>query len=226
MDDRVWAETWATRWCMATKGHKMSKPTSDNDVELPLCCKDWLPQISILNGMIGNSFKRQGGIPFNFCPWCGHTRTPTAAAPLDAESMRRACVEAIPTSWLDSLLSGSDGLGKPPWNGPDIERLLRAVKARLESIEIPQAAAVPLEVHCWRCAGDLQFGPSLRSIHVILDRFPSDHLLRKTGTDTAPVSRQIMAHEVLAARIELALLEKALKESFDLRLRKVKGVVW
>lgn len=41
--------------------------------------------------------------------------------------------DAIPTSWLDPLLTGPDAVfGKGgPWGCPDIERLLGAIKARL-----------------------------------------------------------------------------------------------
>lgn len=62
--------------------------SDDKMPELLPCCHEWLPQISILNGMVGGSFKRQGGIAFRFCPWCGqekqaNTRTVSPAVPLD-----------------------------------------------------------------------------------------------------------------------------------------------
>lgn len=39
---------------------------------------------------------------------------------------------AVPTSWLDPLLTGRDAaIGKPPYDGLDIERLLRAVSDRI-----------------------------------------------------------------------------------------------
>lgn len=41
---------------------------------------------------------------------------------------------AFPTSWLDSLLTGPNAVvGKPPFGCPDVERLLRAIKARVTS---------------------------------------------------------------------------------------------
>lgn len=43
---------------------------------------------------------------------------------------------AIPTSWLDSLLTGPDAvIGKGPWGCPDIERLLAAIKQRIVGVE-------------------------------------------------------------------------------------------
>jgi hypothetical protein len=39
---------------------------------------------------------------------------------------------AIPENWLDPLLTGPDAvLRDPPWNCPDIERLLNAIRKRL-----------------------------------------------------------------------------------------------
>lgn len=46
-----------------------------------------------------------------------------------------ACAEQIPTSWLDNLLTGPDAVvGKPPYNCPDIERLLSALQTRIRAI--------------------------------------------------------------------------------------------
>lgn len=41
---------------------------------------------------------------------------------------------AIPTTWLDPLLTGPKAVVKVPATCPDIERLLRAIKARVEQI--------------------------------------------------------------------------------------------
>lgn len=47
------------------------------------------------------------------------------------QQTREACAKAIPTSWLDPLLSGPDAILKPPYGCFEIERLLRAIKARV-----------------------------------------------------------------------------------------------
>lgn len=45
---------------------------------------------------------------------------------------REACAKAVPTSWLDSLLTGPGKvIGSPPYDGKDIERLLDAVRQRI-----------------------------------------------------------------------------------------------
>jgi hypothetical protein len=41
--------------------------------------------------------------------------------------------DAIPTNWLDPLLTGPNAvIGEPPYTGLDIERLLQAIKKRIE----------------------------------------------------------------------------------------------
>jgi hypothetical protein len=52
---------------------------------------------------------------------------------MQAEVARlRAFAEKVPTSWLDPLLTGPTAIiGKPPYNCRDIEKLLRAIAARL-----------------------------------------------------------------------------------------------
>jgi hypothetical protein len=48
---------------------------------------------------------------------------------------RTRTANAFPTSWLDSLLTGPNAvIGKPPYGCPDIEKLLQAVKQRIESL--------------------------------------------------------------------------------------------
>lgn len=47
----------------------------------------------------------------------------------------RAMVEAVPTTWLDPLLTGPTAVvGKPPYYCPDIEALLNALRKRLQEI--------------------------------------------------------------------------------------------
>lgn len=45
-------------------------------------------------------------------------------------------LDAIPTNWLDSLLTGPDAAlsKRAPWGCPEIEQLLRAIKARLAAL--------------------------------------------------------------------------------------------
>ena len=51
--------------------------------------------------------------------------------------------ELVPTSWLDSLLSGPEKvISSGPCTNTDIERLLLAVKKRLQQAEA-EAAALP-----------------------------------------------------------------------------------
>lgn len=47
----------------------------------------------------------------------------------------RAMVEAVPTTWLDPLLTGPAAVvGKPPYSCPDIEALFIALRKRLQEI--------------------------------------------------------------------------------------------
>ena len=45
---------------------------------------------------------------------------------------RKACLEAVPTSWLDPLLTGPEAVVSLPLDGPAVERLLQAVARRIE----------------------------------------------------------------------------------------------
>ena len=43
----------------------------------------------------------------------------------------KAALDAIPTTWLDPLLTGPKAvIGMPPYGCPDIERLLNAIRER------------------------------------------------------------------------------------------------
>jgi hypothetical protein len=47
---------------------------------------------------------------------------------------RERCAALVPTSWLDPLLTGPRAvIGRPPFNCPDIERLLHAVAAEIRT---------------------------------------------------------------------------------------------
>jgi hypothetical protein len=63
-----------------------------------------------------------------------------AGAQLLAENERlRAFAEKVPTSWLDPLLTGPTAvIGEPPYNCQDIEKLLRAVAARIGRCAAPE----------------------------------------------------------------------------------------
>lgn len=50
-----------------------------------------------------------------------------------------AAIAAIPTNWLDSLLSGPDAVVHKPVNCPQIEAVLNGVKARLEVARAAEA---------------------------------------------------------------------------------------
>jgi hypothetical protein len=49
----------------------------------------------------------------------------------EAAQLREALADAVPTNWTDPLLTGPDGIGKPPYSCQHIERLLYGVKARI-----------------------------------------------------------------------------------------------
>lgn len=45
--------------------------------------------------------------------------------------IREECAKAIPTTWLDPLLTGPDKIAAPPYTGPQIEALLQAIRDRI-----------------------------------------------------------------------------------------------
>lgn len=52
---------------------------------------------------------------------------------------RRLVLDAIPTNWLDNLLTGPNAVlrGKGgTWGCPDIERLLKAVRQRINDLPV------------------------------------------------------------------------------------------
>lgn len=51
------------------------------------------------------------------------------------EEMRERASGAVPTSWLDSLLSGK-GSPKIPYQGPDVEKLLDSLSDRIRNLPI------------------------------------------------------------------------------------------
>lgn len=58
-----------------------------------------------------------------------------AARLLEADAAeRQRMVDAVPTNWLDPLLTGDKGIGPPPYDCPAIEKLLRGIKARIAAI--------------------------------------------------------------------------------------------
>lgn len=51
------------------------------------------------------------------------------------EEMRERASGAVPTSWLDSLLTGK-GSPKIPYQGPDVEKLLDSLSNRIRNLPI------------------------------------------------------------------------------------------
>jgi len=46
---------------------------------------------------------------------------------------------AVPTNWLDSILTGPKAVvGKPPWGCPDVERILWAVRERVTAAALAE----------------------------------------------------------------------------------------
>lgn len=82
--------------------------TQDHPTAAPLpayyeCCADWKPQCEQVNGPIMLQAVRSGvdfykGKPFQFCPWCGASRTTpiaaSAAAPPPADQMKDVALAA------------------------------------------------------------------------------------------------------------------------------------
>lgn len=48
---------------------------------------------------------------------------------------RQKLSDLVPTNWCDSLLTGPKGIGQPPWDCRDIEKLLRGVQDRIRAAE-------------------------------------------------------------------------------------------
>lgn len=62
--------------------------------------------------------------------------TITSAIATALAEQREQLIDLIPTSWLDSLLTGPDAVLKGnggTWGCPDIERLLRAIQERIRA---------------------------------------------------------------------------------------------
>lgn len=57
------------------------------------------------------------------------TDSPTEPQPLEEQLFAQ-----IPRNWCDSLLTGPDGIGQPPFDCPAIERLLNAIRERISSV--------------------------------------------------------------------------------------------
>ena len=52
-------------------------------------------------------------------------------------------LDAIPSNWCDSLLTGDGAvIGNPPYDCQDIERLLLSIRARIETIAPQQKDSV------------------------------------------------------------------------------------
>jgi hypothetical protein len=54
--------------------------------------------------------------------------------------IQQRAINAVPTTWLDSLLTGPDAvIGKQPFVGTDIERLLTAIRKRVSDAVLREA---------------------------------------------------------------------------------------
>lgn len=62
--------------------------------------------------------------------------------------LREDALAAIPTNWLDSLLTGPDAALRAgySYNGDDIERLLRAVRDRIAALSVSPSSPQPKAV--------------------------------------------------------------------------------
>lgn len=49
--------------------------------------------------------------------------------------MGKKVSDLVPTNWCDPLLTGPEGIGKPPYDCRDIEKLLRGVQDRIRAAE-------------------------------------------------------------------------------------------
>jgi len=93
----------------------------------------------------GRVVGRNGVFTFPECDFCAllpqaeATLAALSERPGEGEAMREAAAKAIPTSWLDPLLSGPvsalDGHGD--WGCPDVERLLAALADRIRALPLP-----------------------------------------------------------------------------------------
>jgi hypothetical protein len=64
-------------------------------------------------------------------PAAAKARKPRAAT----FPLTEALLAAIPTNWIDPLLTGPDAvIGKPPYGCPEIEALLRGIGTRMRRI--------------------------------------------------------------------------------------------
>lgn len=54
--------------------------------------------------------------------------TASTAGGRERAALRTRVLDAIPTSWVDSLLIGPRGIGQPPYDCRHIEKLLRGVR--------------------------------------------------------------------------------------------------
>lgn len=55
------------------------------------------------------------------------------------QGVKEAAADCVPSNWLDSLLTGPNKVlpGSGKYSGPDIERLLNAIRERIRSLELP-----------------------------------------------------------------------------------------
>lgn len=58
----------------------------------------------------------------------------------NADRVKQEAFEAVPSTWLDPILTGRNAVvGKPPYGCPEIEDLFRAISARIVAINAATA---------------------------------------------------------------------------------------
>src|SRR5262245_3567727 len=51
----------------------------------------------------------------------------TAFITRERDAVREECIKKVPTNWTDELLTGRKGIGEPPYDCRDVEKLLRNI---------------------------------------------------------------------------------------------------
>lgn len=49
------------------------------------------------------------------------------------QAEREACAKVVPSNWIDSMLTGPDGIGRGPYDERTIEKLLRKIAAAIRA---------------------------------------------------------------------------------------------
>lgn len=64
----------------------------------------------------------------------GDWRKEYIACKAERRRLLKIMANAVPRTWLDSMLTGPDAvIGSPPYGCPDIEKVCKAIKKRLDA---------------------------------------------------------------------------------------------